>query len=626
MTSSYYAPPLHEESEEEVLYGRDDRETTDPPEVPANKDASTYDRRPFIEVRFDKIPKSSHGLLFGCSRQCDVILPNFKGLSNYHFSLTFDEQNRFIVQDLGSGGGTEVTYDNKGQGTRHKFSWILGGDGNAHRHTTIIIKVHHLVKFQVVAVEHDVKSQLYVDNVASFRRGGETKECLINDLAIFRRYINLTAGAQMPGQGPIHVRRKVGEGGFGIAVHCWDVSTGDEFGIKTPTKKVVKKVLKSVEDRRAWKQEADTLRKLRHLLGVVCNPPELRLEYIPGGSLSELEGKISVPDTVLVLTQCLSALSYLHAKQLAHRDISPNNILIRSRAPFNVVLADFGMCQDAKHLRTRCGTTQYAAPEIFEDSSAKGYSVAVDIWSLGVTACSILQILPSYSEHKRNLKQGTTKLSWCQTVADFVANLYNSRPDSLKRLLLGSMLVLSPEGRNSAQACYERARRLPELMVNGRTRARISEILWCEPSIVAHWDSFDANERSTIRLDQAALVATARNTDSDEPSVDGPNPADSCSDRCETRRTSSSPPPSSRRSEPARSALKRPIAEIAHQSPSSKRRVRASDSQSWGYSVAHELDGDVNEETAEAASMLDDSEYGENCQGSPSLGNTEQLI
>lgn len=91
------------------------------------------------------------------------------------------------------------------------------------------------------------------------------------------------------------------------------------------------------------------------LLGVVDDPPELHLEYARRGPLSNLKN-ITISESVLVLTQCLSALSYLHGEQLAHRDIPPNNILVRSRAPFDVVLADFGLCKNATELRTQCGT------------------------------------------------------------------------------------------------------------------------------------------------------------------------------------------------------------------------------------------------------------------------------
>ncbi|KAK9438289.1 CAMK family protein kinase [Metarhizium brunneum] len=248
--SSYYVSLLYEEPDEVVQYGRDDRETTEPPEQPHDRKTSKFHGKPYIEIRFSKVPQSSHGLLFGCSNKCDVILPNLKGLSNYHFSLTFDEEGRFIVKDLESGTGTEVTYNNMGKGRRRKFNWIIGGNKTAQRQEHIIIKVDDHVQCQVVAAEHDITCQSYIDNVNKFCQGRATAEDLIHDLDIFRRDTELPTGAHTPGQGPIYVKKKIGKGGFGVAMHCWNVSTGNEFVIKTPSKEVVKKIVKHDEHRK----------------------------------------------------------------------------------------------------------------------------------------------------------------------------------------------------------------------------------------------------------------------------------------------------------------------------------------------------------------------------------------
>lgn len=262
---SFYVPPLHQKPKQEVQYGRDDRETTEPPEQPHDRKTSKFDGKPCIELRFSKIPQSSHGLLFGCSKKCDVILPNLKGLSNYHFGLTFDDERRFIVKDLECAIGTEVTYNNKRKGRRRKFNWIIGGDKTAHRQEHTIIKVDDHVQFQVVATEHDITCQSYIDNVNKFCQGSATAEGLIHDLDIFRRDPELPTGAHTPGQGPIYVKKKIGKGGFGVAIHCWNVSTGNEFVIKTPSKEVVKKIVKYDEYRKRWKEEADNMRNLTHV-------------------------------------------------------------------------------------------------------------------------------------------------------------------------------------------------------------------------------------------------------------------------------------------------------------------------------------------------------------------------
>ena len=96
--------------------------------------------------------------------------------------------------------------------------------------------------------------------------------------------------------------------------------------------------------------------------------------------------------------QILSALAHLHRRNITHRDIKPDNILMADLLPLQVKLSDFGLSKMVKHdetfLKTFCGTLLYCAPEVFPDySESKGtkrrrgekqysqYSSSVDIWS-----------------------------------------------------------------------------------------------------------------------------------------------------------------------------------------------------------------------------------------------------
>ena len=48
----------------------------------------------------------------------------------------------------------------------------------------------------------------------------------------------------------------------------------------------------------------------------------------------------------LALGQMIQALLVLHASQILHRDLKPQNIFIRSVQPLQLVLADFGISRD----------------------------------------------------------------------------------------------------------------------------------------------------------------------------------------------------------------------------------------------------------------------------------------
>lgn len=84
----------------------------------------------------------------------------------------------------------------------------------------------------------------------------------------------------------------------------------------------------------------------------------------------------------------LRGLNYLHSLGVCHRDLKPQNMLVRGR---RLVICDFGSAkvlaageQNISYICSRC----YRAPElIFE---ATGYSTQIDMWSLG---CILLEML-----------------------------------------------------------------------------------------------------------------------------------------------------------------------------------------------------------------------------------------
>lgn len=81
------------------------------------------------------------------------------------------------------------------------------------------------------------------------------------------------------------------------------------------------------------------------------------------------------------------ALEYLHARNIAFRDLKPENLLLEENGYLK--LADFGFAKSVKSGKsyTMCGTPEYLAPELVLQS---GHNQAVDWWALGVLLYEIL--------------------------------------------------------------------------------------------------------------------------------------------------------------------------------------------------------------------------------------------
>lgn len=82
------------------------------------------------------------------------------------------------------------------------------------------------------------------------------------------------------------------------------------------------------------------------------------------------------------LGSLLLCLEYLTHKQINHRDLKPDNVMIDSNG--RVKLIDFGTATFMNKLNTTItGTPHYIAPEILK---GKGYTNSVDYWSIGIIA------------------------------------------------------------------------------------------------------------------------------------------------------------------------------------------------------------------------------------------------
>ncbi|XP_015788151.1 serine/threonine-protein kinase SBK1 [Tetranychus urticae] len=92
-------------------------------------------------------------------------------------------------------------------------------------------------------------------------------------------------------------------------------------------------------------------------------------------------------DTKIIIEQISSALEFLHDKQLVHRDVRAENILIFSVDFTKVKLTDFGLTRRAETLvKKRTRSLPTCPPEIWEAVHLEGYNVELgsDVWQLAM--------------------------------------------------------------------------------------------------------------------------------------------------------------------------------------------------------------------------------------------------
>jgi tRNA A-37 threonylcarbamoyl transferase component Bud32 len=148
----------------------------------------------------------------------------------------------------------------------------------------------------------------------------------------------------------------------------------------------------------------------------------------------------------------LEILVSIHAKGVIHRDIKPDNILIKSN---NYVLTDWGFActQDNQaELRKTRGSPTYCAPEILMNKTIS-YGAPADIWAMGCIFLHLWKQInhpwdtwePEYPQQKEQRKTILNQMN------DYNKNLTG---EGIDRLLKG-MLRFIPEERYTAKQALD---------------------------------------------------------------------------------------------------------------------------------------------------------------------------
>lgn len=193
-----------------------------------------------------------------------------------------------------------------------------------------------------------------------------------------------------------HIVKRLGVGGMADVYLAHDAFLNREVAIKTLRASMAMDPVSLLR----FQREANASSQLNHPniveiydVGEEDSDHYIVMEYIKGKTLKELigqRGAMEKHEAISIMDQLVSAVKEAHDKNIIHRDIKPQNILVKDDG--TVKITDFGIATVSDQLQltqadTVMGSVHYLAPELARGESASFQS---DIYALGITFYELL--------------------------------------------------------------------------------------------------------------------------------------------------------------------------------------------------------------------------------------------
>ena len=228
------------------------------------------------------------------------------------------------------------------------------------------------------------------------------------------------------------ILEKLGEGGMGVVYKAEDTKLKRKVAIKF----LPHHISANKEERQRFAIEAQAAAALNHpnithiySIEELDNNMFIVMEYIEGVELKHKlkSGALPIEETIDLALQIAKGLEAAHKKEIVHRDIKSQNIMITGEG--KVKIMDFGLAKiqggsAVTKLGTTIGTIEYMSPE-----QAKGEEVnhRTDIWSFGVV---LYEMLTGQLPFKGNYDQAVI-----YSIINEAPELDDNTPEQLKSII-----------------------------------------------------------------------------------------------------------------------------------------------------------------------------------------------
>ena len=263
--------------------------------------------------------------------------------------------------------------------------------------------------------------------------------------------------------------KMLGQGGAGTVYQAFDAKTEKTVAIKV----LHEEHAQDSRLRRRFLQEVEVIHQLQHpsiikleAFDAIQNYFYIVMEFLPAGDLRRHIWHQKVSNQVVQLQQALQiviqiaeALDYAHQQNIFHRDVKPDNILLRlnsaeENTQIRAVLSDFGIVKlhlDRFQTVHAMGTFHYASPEQCRNKAIDGRS---DLYSLGIVLYELTTgHLPFMANNHKEIRR--------QQIEDLPPaprSLHTGLPQSVSKVIQ-KVLAKDPDsrfqtGQQMAEALY----------------------------------------------------------------------------------------------------------------------------------------------------------------------------